>query len=331
MTAFTLTSRLPWLTGVRSLRSIPLQTRTVASLSPMTATAERVRRAMLYVPGSEESKIKKSLTSPADCVIYDLEDSVAANRKGAAREMVFEALKLGTESKSELAVRINAVSSGLAFDDLNVVLQSKQLQAIVIPKVESAKDVNFVCQLIDSLAVESNRDNIQLVACVESALGVMNLREIATASPRVGALLFAAEDYCADLGLHRSRQKMEMLYARSALVTAAHAFGLQAIDLVCMDFRNPDVLAEECANGRDMGFTGKQAIHPNQVEVIQNTFMPSEEQVMRAQRIVEGYAASEKEGKGAYGLDGEAIDMPVYKWAQKILSRVNKARTSVDN
>ncbi|KAJ1659975.1 hypothetical protein IWQ61_001039 [Dispira simplex] len=330
MTAFTLVARLPWLTGIRSLRPIPRQARTIATLSPVAAATERVRRAMLYVPGSEESKIKKSLTSPADCVIYDLEDSVATNRKGAAREMVFEALKLGTASKSELAVRINSVSSGLAFDDLNVVLQSKQLQAIVVPKVESAKDVNFVCQLIDALAVESNRDNIQLIACVESALGVMNLREIATASPRVEALLFAAEDYCADLGLHRTRQKTELLYARSALVTAAHAFGLQAIDLVCMDFRNPDVLAEECANGRDMGFTGKQAIHPNQVEVIQKTFMPSEEQVIRAQRIVEGYTASEKKGKGAYGLNGEAIDMPVYKWAQKILSRVNKTRTPSD-
>ncbi|KAJ1973678.1 hypothetical protein H4R35_003991 [Dimargaris xerosporica] len=288
------------------------------------ATEERVRRALLYVPGSDEGKVKKSLGSTADCVVYDLEDSVAANRKGAARELVYDALKLGRDGGPELAVRINAVGSGLEFDDLNVILQSKRLQTILIPKVESAKEIDFVAKLIDLISPPSTRGALRLIASIESALAVMNLREIATASPRVDALLFAAEDFCADMGLHRTPSKFELLYGRSAVATAAHAFGLQAIDLVCMDFKNETALVEECANGRDMGFTGKQAIHPNQVEVIQRTFMPSADQVERAIRIVQGYEQSEQQGKGAYGLDGQAIDMPVYKWALKILKRAEK-------
>ncbi|RKP37785.1 Pyruvate/Phosphoenolpyruvate kinase-like domain-containing protein [Dimargaris cristalligena] len=278
--------------------------------------------ALLGLPGSEESKIKKSLTSPADCIVYDLEDSVAPNRKGAARELVFDALKLKSETGPELAVRINAVGSGIEFDDLNVILQSPHLDTILIPKVQSARDIDFVCRLIELIGHERSQPHVRIIASIENALGILSLKEIATASPqRVDALLFAAEDFCADMGLHRSPAKTEMLYARSAVATTAHAYGLQAIDLVCMDFRNPEVLVKECVNGRDMGFTGKQAIHPNQIETIQNTFMPSEDQIQRAKKIIAGYEISEREGKGAYGLDGLAIDLPVYKWALKIMQR----------
>ncbi|KAJ1969846.1 hypothetical protein H4R34_006125 [Dimargaris verticillata] len=216
----------------RSLTAPFTATARIPQAESSSATEERVRRALLYVPGSDESKVKKSLGSTADCVVYDLEDSVAANRKGAARELVYDALKLGREDGPELAVRINAVGSGLEFDDLNVILQSKRLQTILIPKVESAKDIDFVAKLIDVVSPTSTRGTLRLIASIESALAVVNLREIATASPRVDALLFAAEDFCADMGLHRTPGKSELLYGRSAVATAAHAFGLQAIDLV---------------------------------------------------------------------------------------------------
>ncbi|KAF9418486.1 hypothetical protein BGZ94_009688 [Podila epigama] len=282
---------------------------------------KRIRRSIFYVPGSDERKLKSSLSLAADCLVYDLEDGVAHNRKNIAREMVFDALEASEHRKAEKAVRINAVGSGLEFDDLNVVLRSSRLQAIVIPKVQSAKDVQFVSRMVDSVAPFITRKNVRIIASIESALGIMNLKEIATSDPRVDALVFAAEDYCADLGLTRTREGTEMLYGRSAIVTAAHAYGLQAIDLVCMDYKNDDILREECEFGRRMGFLGKQAVHPRQLDIIQRCFLPTDQEIARAADISEGYQEHSKRGVGAFNYNGKVIDLPVVKWAEKILSR----------
>ncbi|KAG0296558.1 hypothetical protein BGZ96_009137 [Linnemannia gamsii] len=292
---------------------------------------KRIRRSIFYVPGSDERKLKSSLSLGADCLVYDLEDGVAFNRKNIAREMVFDALEASEHRKAEKAVRINAVGSGLEFDDLNVVLRSSRLQAIVIPKVQSAKDVQFVSQMVDSVAPFITRKNVRIIASIESALGVMNLKEIATADPRVDALVFAAEDYCADLGLTRTREGTEMLYGRQAIVTAAHAYGLQAIDLVCMDYKNDDILREECEFGRRMGFLGKQAVHPRQLEIIQRCFLPTDHEIARAADISEGYQEHSKRGVGAFNYNGKVIDLPVVKWAEKILSRARQGGVEIPN
>ncbi|KAF8942034.1 hypothetical protein BGZ47_006940 [Haplosporangium gracile] len=292
---------------------------------------KRIRRSIFYVPGSDERKLKSSLSLGADCLVYDLEDGVAFNRKNIAREMVFDALEASEHRKAEKAVRINAVGSGLEFDDLNVVLRSSRLQAIVIPKVQSAKDVQFVSQMVDSVAPFITRKNVRIIASIESALGIMNLKEIATADPRVDALVFAAEDYCADLGLTRTREGTEMLYGRQAIVTAAHAYGLQAIDLVCMDYKNDDILREECEFGRRMGFLGKQAVHPRQLEIIQRCFLPTDHEIARAADISEGYQEHSKRGVGAFNYNGKVIDLPVVKWAEKILSRAHQGGVAIPN
>ncbi|KAG0371474.1 hypothetical protein BGX24_001622 [Mortierella sp. AD032] len=292
---------------------------------------KRIRRSIFYVPGSDERKLKSSLSLGADCLVYDLEDGVAFNRKNIAREMVFDALEASEHRKAEKAVRINAVGSGLEFDDLNVVLRSSRLQAIVIPKVQSAKDVQFVSQMVDSVAPFITRKNVRIIASIESALGVMNLKEIATSDPRVDALVFAAEDYCADLGLTRTREGTEMLYGRQAIVTAAHAYGLQAIDLVCMDYKNDDILREECEFGRRMGFLGKQAVHPRQLEIIQRCFLPTDHEIARAADISEGYQEHSKRGVGAFNYNGKVIDLPVVKWAEKILSRARQGGVAIPN
>ncbi|KAG1167391.1 hypothetical protein G6F36_012561 [Rhizopus arrhizus] len=265
----------------------------------------RSRRALFYVPGSDERKIHKSISVDADCIAYDLEDSVSSNKKGAARHMVIDALEASEHGKAEKAVRINAVGSGHELDDLNVILHSRRLQAIIIPKVQSAKDIQFVSRMIDSVAVESQRERIRLIASVESALGIMNMKDIVTADPRLDALIFAAEDYCADVGLIRTKSRREMLFARQYLVNAAVAYGLQAIDLVCVDYQNKDILVDECKEGREFGFTGKQAIHPDQIETIQTLFLPDPKDLERAVRIVEGYEHYSQKGIGAFNLDGK--------------------------
>ncbi|KAG0227372.1 hypothetical protein BGW41_003845 [Actinomortierella wolfii] len=294
-----------------------------------TTEDKRIRRSIFYVPGSDERKLKSSLSLAADCLVYDLEDGVAFNRKNVAREMVLDALEASEHRKAEKAVRINAVGSGLEFDDLNVVLRSSRLQAIVIPKVQSAKDIQFVSHMVDSVAPFITRKNVRIIASIESALGVMNLKDIANADPRVDALVFAAEDYCADLGLTRTREGTEMLYARSAIVTAAHAYGLQAIDLVCMDYKNDEILQEECEFGRRMGFTGKQAVHPRQLDIIQTCFLPSAHEIARAADISEGYQEHARRGVGAFNYNNKVIDLPVVKWAEKILSRARQGNVRI--
>ncbi|KAI8994954.1 Pyruvate/Phosphoenolpyruvate kinase-like domain-containing protein [Pilobolus umbonatus] len=279
------------------------------------------RRALFYVPGSDERKIHKSITLKADCLVYDLEDSVAASKKGTARYMVIDALEASEHGKAEKAVRINAVGSGYELDDLNVILHSRRLQAIVIPKVQSAKDIQFVSRMIDSVAVESQRERIRLIASIESALGFMNIKEIATADTRLDALVFAAEDYCADLGLIRTRSRKEMIFARQMIVNAAAAYGLQAIDLVCLDYDQGDILMEECKEGREFGFAGKQAIHPDQIDVIQTMFLPDPIDLERAIKVLQGFELNSQRGVGAFSLDGKMIDMPVVKWARKLVAR----------
>ncbi|EPB89877.1 hypothetical protein HMPREF1544_03260 [Mucor circinelloides 1006PhL] len=235
--------------------------------------------------------------------------------------MVIDALEASEHGKAEKAVRINAVGSGHELDDLNVILHSKRLQAIVIPKVQSAKDIQFVSRMIDSVAVESQRERIRLIASIESALGMMNIKEIVTADPRLDALIFAAEDYCADLGLIRTKTREEMLFARQLIVNAAAAYGLQAIDLVCVDYQDQETLSQECKEGREFGFAGKQAIHPDQIDIIQKAFLPDPKDLERAVRIVDGFHTNSQKGIGAFSLDGKMIDMPVVKWAEKVIAR----------
>ncbi|ORX67958.1 citrate lyase subunit beta [Linderina pennispora] len=283
-----------------------------------------LRRSVFYVPCSEERKIQKAQTSAADCIMYDLEDGVSLNRKTQARSLVLSAIHGNTHSK-ERGVRINSVGSGLELEDLSVVLQAPTLDVILVPKAETARDIQVVAHQIS----QAKRD-IKIIASIESALGVMNLREIAMSDERVDALLFAAEDYCSDTGITRTPSRQELYYARAAVATAAHAFRKQAIDMVCMDFRDMAVLGDECSEGAQMGFTGKQVIHPAQVDTVQQRFLPPDEIVRRAWRIVNGYQENYELGKGAFDLDGKAIDMPVVKWAFKILRRVELAGIDVD-
>ncbi|KAJ3353695.1 hypothetical protein GGF32_002897 [Allomyces javanicus] len=282
---------------------------------------ERVRRSVFNVPGSDERKLAKAPKLNADSLVYDLEDGVPFDKKGKARSLVYDALETVDLGRSERAVRINSIGSGLELADLQAVLPSSQLQCIVIPKVQAAKDVQFVDVMIDAVAPEANRANIRLIACIESALGLMNLREIATSSPRLDGLIFASEDLCADMGMVRTSHRRELLYARSAVVAAAVAYGLQAIDLVCIDYKDHAALAEESREGREMGFTGKQAIHPGQIELIHEHFSPSGKEIDFATRIVDGYRAHAAQGVGAFTLDGKMIDMPVVKWAEKLLAK----------
>ena len=160
---------------------------------------------------------------------------------------------------------------------------------------------------------------------VETAKGILNLKEIAEADRRLEAIIFGAEDYAASIGASRTKESIEVLYARSAVITACAANDLQAIDMVYIDFRDLEGLRAESEQGARLGFSGKQIIHPNQVAPVQEAFTPSDEAVAYAQRVVDAFSASQKEGRGAFALDGKMIDMPLLKNAQKVLDRAKAA------
>ncbi|KAL3930861.1 MAG: hypothetical protein SGBAC_011576 [Bacillariaceae sp.] len=295
---------------------------------------ERPRRSLFSCPGADPRYVTKAQTLGADAVVLDLEDGVALEKKEDARRLVTETLqnKEASFGNSELCVRINALDTGrLALEDLQAVLPCERLDAIVLPKVEKASDVAFVSQMMDSLS-PVNRD-VRIIAAIESALGLLNLREIASSGAskgRLDALVFASEDYCADLEAIRTDSATELLFARSQLITTAKAYGLQAIDMVHIQFRDLEGLEEECQRGRELGFTGKQAIHPNQVETIHRAFSPSKKDVNFANRVVEEYQKTTARGQGACVVDGIVVDSPVYKWALKVLKRAETSGVTPD-
>ena len=284
------------------------------------------RRALLYMPGDDRRKIEKSTTLGVDCVCMDMEDGVAISHKTEARAVIAQAMKDLDFGKSERCIRINSFGSGFEKFDLAAAVATNP-DAVVVPKIESAAQLRLISEYIETYEHSSRMDrgSIHLLVGVETARGILNLKEIAEADRRLEAIIFGAEDYAASIGATRSKEATEVLYARSAVVTACAANELQAIDMVYIDFRDMEGLRLEAEQGTGLGFSGKQIIHPNQVAVVQEAFTPSEEAIEYAQRVVATFAASQKEGRGAFALDGKMIDMPLLKNAQKVLDRAKAA------
>jgi citrate lyase subunit beta-like protein len=283
------------------------------------------RRALLYMPGDDRHKIEKALTLGVDSICMDMEDGVALNKKAEARATIAKALQELEFGRSEKLARINAVGSGLEQDDIQAVLPYRP-DGIVIPKLEELKQIQWASDIIEAAELKYGwpLNSIHLLVDVETARGILNLREIAS-HPRLDAIIFGGEDFAASIGATRTRNATELLYARQAALTAAAAFGLQAIDIVTIDFKDLESLRAEAEFGARLGFTGKQIIHPAQVGPVQSAFTPDAEAIAHAQRILETFEASQSKGAGAYALDGKMIDMPLVKNAQKVLDRARAA------
>lgn len=285
----------------------------------------RSRRALLYMPGDNWKMITKSVTLGVDSICMDMEDGTAINKKAEARATISKALQELDFGASEKLARINSVGSGWEKDDIETVLPYHP-DGVVIPKVESFEQVEWASKIIEDAELKNGWqvNSIRVLIGVETAKGILNLKEIA-AHPRLDAIIFGGEDYAASIGATRTKDAVELLYARQAVIVACAAFDLQPIDIVTIDYKDLDALKVEAEFGARLGFSGKQVIHPSQVQVTQEAFTPSAESIAYARRIVETFEASQKEGKGAYSLDGKMIDMPLLKNAQKVLARANAA------
>jgi len=287
----------------------------------------RARRALLYMPGDDMHKIRKATTLGVDCICMDMEDGVALKRKQDARTVIAEALQALDFGQSERLARINPVGSGLEVNDLLTVLPSLP-DGIVVPKVEYGEQIQWVSQQIGEAEDEYDwpEGRVRLLAIVETALGIVNLSQIASASSRLEALIFGAEDFAGDIGAARSREGWEVFYARSAVVTHAAAYGLQAIDMVYLDLEDIQGLRQEALQGAAMAFAGKQIIHPNQVVPVQECFTPSDEAIAQALRLLDAFAKHQAKGIGAFTLDGKMIDAPLVKAAERVLDIARAAR-----
>ncbi len=283
------------------------------------------RRALLYMPGDDRHKIEKAITLGVDCICMDMEDGVAVNKKAEARATIAKALQELDFGKSEKLARINAVGSGMEREDIQAVLPYRP-DGIVIPKMEELSQVHWASEMIEAAELHNGWPvgSIRLLVDVETAKGILNLKDIAS-HPRLDALIFGGEDFAASVGAVRTRDATELLFARQATVVAAAAFGLQAIDIVAIDFKDLGALRRESEFGAQLGFTGKQIIHPAQVGPVQAAFTPDDAAITYARRIVETFEASQAKGAGAYALDGKMIDRPLLKNAQKVLDRAAAA------
>jgi citrate lyase beta subunit len=272
---------------------------------------------LLFVPGDDARKAAKAAAAGADAVVLDLEDAVAADRKIAAREIAAASLANLDFGASERLVRINPVGSGLDAGDLEATLSARP-DGYVIPKVESQDQIREMVR-------RTSLGPVPLLALIETARGVVNLKEIAGADPRLQGLIFGAEDLAGDLGAVRTREGWESFWARGAVVTVAAAFSLQAIDTVFIDLDDEEGLGKDAALACQMGYSGKLAIHPKQVPLIAAAFTPSDEEIARARRLMELHARHQASGTGAFALDGKMVDWPMVRAAERLLARARAA------
>ncbi len=282
------------------------------------ATAkDRYRRSRLYLPGNTPKLALNAGIHQPDGVILDLEDSVAPDKKEEARYLVRNALRQVDFYGAERMVRINQLPTGLR--DLEFVVPHYP-NLILLPKCESAGQVEQVDARIQEIAAQHGVEQpIYIMPIIESALGVVKAYEIASAAESVVSLAIGLEDYTADLGTPRTNAGRETFYARSALVNAARAAGIQPIDSVFSDVSDMEALRSVVLESKSLGFDGMGCIHPRQIKVIHEAFAPSPSEIERAQKVVNAFDEAERLGLGVVSLGSKMIDPPVVKRSQRTI------------
>lgn len=264
----------------------------------------RLRRSLLFVPGSNPRALEKARALPADGLIFDLEDAVAPMAKEEARTAVTAALAAGGYGGRELVLRVNALDTPWGHADL-AAAATMPIDAVLLPKVENADRVRLAAALLDALGAPPER----AVWCMlETPLGILDARPIAAATPRLAALVLGSSDLTKDLHAAHTRDRLPLLTALQLALLAARAYGLAALDGVHLDLTDDEGFALACRQGRELGFDGKTLIHPKQIEAANTAFAPSVEEVAWSRRIIAAYAEAERSGKGVVLVDGKLIE-----------------------
>jgi citrate lyase subunit beta / citryl-CoA lyase len=290
-------------------------------VNPAASARDRLRRSRLYIPGNEPKYFINAALRKPDAIILDLEDSVHAREKDAARLLVRNALRAVDFGASERMVRINQLPIGL--DDLEEIVP-EQPDLLLIPKVERPEQVLQVVDQIERVKSRCSIDRpIWLMPILESTLGIENAYAIAAASQNIVAVTIGLEDYTADLGVVKTVTGTESLYARQRLVNAAHAAGVQAIDSAFGDVGDLEALKEWAMNARTLGFEGMGCVHPLQIQVIHEAFAPTPAEIEKALKIVAAFEDAQNKGLGVVSLGSKMIDPPVVQRALKLVARAH--------
>jgi citrate lyase subunit beta/citryl-CoA lyase len=288
-------------------------------------------RSWMFVPGNRQRMIEKSLGVPVDAIMMDIEDGVAAAEKDTARKQIAACLdqvaarvKADRELRTPARfVRINAVGHERMRDDLASVLRPG-LEGLVLPKVETPEQVNTVAQILDRREPEIglDRGSVRLLVAIESPKGLFNAYAIASSSPRVIGLIFGAEDFSREISLplRREGEARDLIYARSAIVTAAACAHVQSVDGVWPDLQDTEGLKKFAVQSRRLGFSGMSLIHPAQVDIVNGAFTPAPDEIEYAQRVLKAFDEARERGDGAVAFGGQLLDLPIVDRARQTLA-----------
>ena len=282
----------------------------------------KLRRSMLFVPGSNAGMISNTFIYKPDSIMFDLEDSVALAEKDTARMLVAHALQHPLYREMETVVRVNPLASEFGLLDLNAVVRAGT-DIVRLPKTDSAQDIIDMDAAITAIEKDCGRTvgSTQLLAAIESAQGILAVNDIAKASPRLMGIALGAEDYVRNMKTERSPEGIELLFARSSILHAARANGLMAFDTVYSDARNEEGFLREASLIKQLGFDGKSLINPNQITLIHNLFAPTQKEVDHATRVIAAAEEAERNGSGVVSLNGKMVDTPIIERAKLVLQR----------
>lgn len=282
----------------------------------------RLRRSMLFVPGSNAAMISNTFIYKPDSIMFDLEDAVALKEKDSARILVAHALQHPLYKEIECVVRVNPLDSEFGLADLNAVVRAG-VDIVRMPKTETAQDVIDMDHAITEIEKACGREvgSTLMLAAIESPLGITQANQIATASNRLIGIALGAEDYVRNLKTERSPEGIELLFARCSILQAARAAGIQAFDTVYSNANNEEGFLAEAALIKQLGFDGKSLVNPRQIELLHNLFAPTQKDVDQAQRIIEAAQEAERNGLGVVSLNGKMIDAPIIDRAKLVLER----------
>ncbi len=264
----------------------------------------RPRRSMLYMPGSNARALEKAATIPADALIFDLEDAVAPDAKAEARRLVAAAAKSGRYGRRELLVRVNGLNTPWGYEDL-VAAAGSGAHAVLLPKVDSPETVRQAEGVLDGAGAPAE---LAIWCMMETPIGILNAKDIASATPRLGGFVMGTSDLTKDLHASHTADRLPMLASLSLCLLAARAFGLAIADGVHLDLNDDAGLAEACKQGRALGFDGKTLIHPKTVAAANQIFAPDEAEVAWSRRIIAAHAEAAKQGKAVVLVDGKLIE-----------------------
>jgi len=279
------------------------------------AQRARPRRSILYMPGSNARALEKGRGLAADGLILDLEDAVAPDAKEMARQQIVEALKAGGYGQRELIVRVNGLESPWGKDDI-VAMATSGADAILLPKVNSGAMVREAEKLMEDSGAP---DDMAIWCMMETPLGMLHAEEIAFASPRLGGLVLGTSDLAKDLHAAHTRDRLPMITSLGLCLLAARAAGIAIVDGVHLDLADDEGFENSCRQGLELGFDGKTLIHPKTIDIANQVFAPSEQEIAWSRTIIAAHAEAEKEGKGVIVIDGKLIENLHVENAQRLV------------